>query len=155
MERLTWHNGEYWTQVQRVEVGYKDICAKLAAYEDTGLEPGEINAAISIKAWDEAVEDGYHKAIMELKEYYNLGGIDHFRELVEAEKDGRLVVYPKKKEMTEEELAEITGYKCPICANHRVCVVPGASPLCGETYTHFKPREESEAALRGEANGET
>lgn len=41
MERLTWHNGEYWTQVQDVNIGYKNICAKLAAYENTGLEPEE------------------------------------------------------------------------------------------------------------------
>lgn len=67
---------------------------RLAAYEETGLEPEEINAAVSIKAWDEAVEDGYHKAIMELKEYHDLGDIAHLRDLLAAEKDGRLVVLP-------------------------------------------------------------
>ena len=47
MKRLTWHNGEYWTQVQDTGVGYKDICARLAAYEDTGLEPEDLNRVLN------------------------------------------------------------------------------------------------------------
>ena len=50
MERLTWHNGEYWTQVQDTGVGYKDICARLAAYEDTGLTPEALNRAFNEEA---------------------------------------------------------------------------------------------------------
>ena len=42
--------------------------------------------------------------------------------------------------ISEEEAAEITGYKCPICENHEMCVLPYMKPLCGETYTHFKPK---------------
>lgn len=39
MKRMTWHNGEYWDQVPDEDVGYKNICARLAAYENTGLDP--------------------------------------------------------------------------------------------------------------------
>ncbi len=56
---------------------------RLAAYEDTGLEPEEIKIAL----------DG---ATREFMAYDDLGPIDHLRELVQAEQDGRLVVLPCK-----------------------------------------------------------
>ena len=58
--------------------------ARLAAYEDTGLEP-------------EAVEHlklaSMGKAIAEIKEFEGVP-IDRLRELAQAEKEGRLVVLP-------------------------------------------------------------
>ena len=56
---------------------------RLAAYENTGLEPEEI---------DELVE-GWNDFCTVLGE---CGGIDALRELAEANKDGRLVVLPCK-----------------------------------------------------------
>ena len=58
---------------------------RLAAYEDTGLEPEEI--ADFMKRWEQAVEIGGM-----LKKY----GIDHIWDIIQAEKDGRLVVLPCK-----------------------------------------------------------
>ena len=57
--------------------------SRLAAYEDTGLEPDEVNALQ--KDWSDLCT-----VIGEC------GGIDRLRELAEADKDGRLVVLPCK-----------------------------------------------------------
>ena len=63
----------------------KKILNRLAAYEDTGLEPEEI--ADFMKRWEQTVEIGGM-----LKKYC----IDHIRDLLHAEQDGRLVVLPCK-----------------------------------------------------------
>ena len=57
--------------------------SRLAAYEDTGLEPREVSAIV--KEWRDLC--------MVIGE---CGGIDRLRELAEADKDGRLVVLPCK-----------------------------------------------------------
>lgn len=54
---------------------------RLAAYEDTGLEPAEVSELI--KDWSDLCT-----AVGEC------GGIDRLRELAEADKEGRLVVLP-------------------------------------------------------------
>lgn len=58
-----------------------EICERLAAYEDTGLEPDEVNALQ--KDWSDLCT-----VIGEC------GGIDRLRELAEADKDGRVAVLP-------------------------------------------------------------
>ena len=66
------------------DCGFKvEICERLAAYEDTGLEPDEVNALQ--KDWSDLCT-----VIGEC------GGIDRLRELAEADKDGRIVVLPCK-----------------------------------------------------------
>lgn len=60
------------------------LYARLAAYEDTGLTTEEVSdLALQVKTLEtiEAMYDG-------------LGNPEHLRELVRAEKDGRLVVLP-------------------------------------------------------------
>lgn len=59
------------------------LVERLAAYEDTGLEPEEVSALV--KDWSDLCT-----IIGEC------GGIDRLRELAEADKDGRLVVLPCK-----------------------------------------------------------
>ncbi len=59
---------------------------RLAAYEDTGLEPGEVLTE------KELAEVGC--AIIRLKKYQDIGAIAYLRELAQAEKDGRLVMLP-------------------------------------------------------------
>lgn len=58
----------------------------LAAYENTGLEPKDV---ISGKELAELA-----CAMNRLKEYQDIGSIEHLRELVQAERDGRLVKVP-------------------------------------------------------------
>ena len=62
---------------------------KLSHYEDTGLEPEEMLTG------KELAEIAC--AINLLKEYQSFGPADHFRELAQAEKDGRLVMLPDAK----------------------------------------------------------
>ena len=62
-----------------------DAANRLSAYEDTGLEPEEIN--------DMALEVATLKTIESM--YDGLGNPDHLRDLLQAEKDGRLVVLEK------------------------------------------------------------
>ena len=59
---------------------------RLAAYEDTGLEPKDVVDLMG----------SHGMGILDLVDYHELGPIDHLRELVQAENDGRLVVLPCK-----------------------------------------------------------
>ena len=61
-----------------------DAANRLAAYEDTGMEPEEIN--------DMALEVATLKTIESM--YGGLGKPDHIRDILQAEQDGRLVVLP-------------------------------------------------------------
>lgn len=63
------------------------VCERLAAYEDTGIEPESVEALkLSMMG----------KAISEITEFDGLP-IDRLRELAEADKDGRVIVLPAKK----------------------------------------------------------
>ena len=62
-----------------------EICDRLAAYEDTGLEPESVEA-IKLSMMG--------KAISEIPEFDGFP-IDRLRELAEADKEGRLVVLEK------------------------------------------------------------
>ena len=69
----------------------QDVCrlkSRLAAYEDTGLEPQDIISAVDMAK--------IACALHELNAYKDLGPIDHIRDLIKAEQDGRLVVLPCK-----------------------------------------------------------
>ena len=59
------------------------LVERLAAYEDTGLEPREVSAIV--KEWSDLCTI-----------VGECGGIARLRELAEADKDGRLVVLPCK-----------------------------------------------------------
>ena len=63
----------------------KDVCDRLAAYEETGMEPGEIEQ-LKGEAFGLRVDK------QELEQYRALGPIDRLRELAEAalrrEQDG-------------------------------------------------------------------
>ena len=62
------------------------MCNRLAAYEDTGLEPQDIISAVDMAK--------IACALRELNAYKGLGPIDHIRDLIKAEQDGRLVELP-------------------------------------------------------------
>lgn len=65
-----------------------DAFDRLAAYEDTGLEPEDI-----ISAQDMFKIAG---ALHELNAYKDLGPIDRLRELAQADREGRVVVLDEK-----------------------------------------------------------
>ena len=95
MERLTtrcsgyavmaWEHEEKHTTQEWIDM----LTDRLAAYEDTGLEPEDI---FQIKG----EVFGLRLDKEELEQYRALGPIDHTRELLQAEQDGQIVVLPCK-----------------------------------------------------------
>ena len=65
-----------------------DAANRLAAYEDTCLEPQDIISAVDMSK--------IACALHELNAYKDLGPIDHIRDLIKAEQDGQLVVLDEK-----------------------------------------------------------
>ena len=134
------------------------LCNRLAAYEDTGLEPEEI--ADFMKRWEQTVEIGGM-----LKKYC----IDHIRDLLQAEQDGRLVVLPCKvgdtvwyiTPSTEICEAQVIGIWLNVYTNPQMWLeIKYYSKFTGECEhksridlmldkTVFLTREEAEAALKG------
>lgn len=121
------------------DCGFKvEICERLAAYEDTGLEPDKVNALQ--KDWSDLCT-----VIGEC------GGIDRLRELAEADKDGRIVVLPCK--------VGDTVYRLQYIEQTPGRFVVGVAEIkfallwleeFGETV--FLTREEAEAALEAMKN---
>ena len=84
---------------------YLQVIDRLAAYEDTGLEPGEVVAM---------------KIVLlgrELAKITDVDGVSINRicELAQAEKDGRLVVLPPNDPLTLDELREMDGEPVWVC----------------------------------------
>ena len=136
----------------------KKILNRLAAYEDTGLEPQDIISAVDMAK--------IACALHELNAYKDIGPIDHLRDLLQAENEGRLVVLPSK---TVWELTMDAGpdcdLKCPVDAYDEALgcdLCSKAKPfayerpctqerLKGLGKTVFLTREEAEATMK-EAN---
>lgn len=92
MERLTYwcdngHGGGKWFVAIDAEGGedYGPHVDRLAAYEETGLQPGEIEQL-------KGEVFGLRLGKQELEQYRALGPIDRLRELDQADREGRCVV---------------------------------------------------------------
>ena len=126
------------------------ILTRLAAYEDTGLEPEEIN--------DMALEVATLKTIESM--YDGLGNPDHLRDLLKAEQDGRLVVLDEPMRPLVWGDKEHDTILCPRC----LCDLMGGfefapscetmmfqCPHCGQPIKSDKAidmeQSEAEAAL--------
>ena len=118
MERITVFDGKFWAHknfppvkddtVDEFVDCVKELAARLAAYEDTGLEP-------------EAVEHlklaSMGKAIAKIKEFEGVP-VNRLRELAQAEKEGRLVVLPCSigdPVFMGTGRYKITGYEEDVC----------------------------------------
>ena len=130
------------------------VMKRLAAYEDTGMEPEEIN--------DMALEVATLKTIESM--YDGFGKPDHIRDLLQAEQDGRLVVLPCKvgdrvfhvRRVTQAEAKRmgaptrhrgIVYYEDrPFAIKEKLCTKSDYAQI-GKTV--FLTREEAEAALKG------
>ena len=114
------------------------ILTRLAAYEDTGLEPEEIN--------DMALEVATLKTIESM--YDGLGNPDHLRDLLQAEQDGRLVVLPCKVGDTIYQIDSERVYWSEVKRIIFGCGhIDFDERAIGKTV--FLTREEAEAALKG------
>lgn len=153
MERLTerWGEGDVWVK----EHDYVSAAHRLAAYEDTGLTPEEFHAYWVF------LEDmiGEQKASEAL---------DRFRQLVKADRDGRVVVLPCK--VGDTVWANLDGMrhtrKCVIefanIGSHVTTIVFSTVDGLREQYgvnpsafgkTVFLTREEAEKALEAMNDG--
>ena len=148
MERLTYFDGGKW----RLKIGDTEYSGeavdRLAAYEETGLEPEQIRTVLD-------------DAAREFAEYDAMAPKDRLRELAQADREGRCVVLPAKPDQTIYQWR--IGDDCPsvsrldgvqINADGEITypiwngyLTPGDF---GETV--FLTREE--AALRREQDGE-
>lgn len=125
----------------------QEVCrlkSRLAAYEDTGLEPEEITDFM--KRWERSVE---------IAGLCKKGGIGHLLELKKAEQDGRLLVLPCK--VGDTVYAAETGPVIPLSVAYVGVYLEGADggdwealDNIGETV--FLTREEAEAALAGKGS---
>ena len=86
MERLTYRDKDGFPMMKKRGGFKRGGVERLAAYEDTGLTPENVEA-LKLSAMG--------KAIAEITEFDGLP-IDRLRELAESDKDGRVVVLPCK-----------------------------------------------------------
>ena len=151
MERLTYWNEEYGCWSYHGPSG--EAAKRLAAYEDTGLEPEEIGALKSRE-----------KGLVELLNGVSCGcavTYTRLRELAQADREGRCVVLPAKPDQTIYQWR--IGDDCPsvsrldgvqINADGEITYPIWNGYLIAEDFgrTVFLTREE--AALRREQDGE-
>lgn len=147
MERLTYFDGGKW----RLKIGDTEYSGeavdRLAAYEETGLEPEQIRTVLD-------------DAAREFAEYDAMAPKERLRELAQADRDGRCVVLPAKPDQTIYQWR--IGDDCPsvsrldgaqINADGEITYPIWNGYLIPEDFgkTVFLTREE--AALRREQDG--
>lgn len=165
MERLTYWNEEYgcWSY----HCGSGEAANRLAAYEDTGLTPEEINDLASVREISPEAEYAINKHADSIIERLDklLAQTDddvRLRELAEADRDGRLVVLPCQS--GEHVFALLDGQKRVRECEVKYAVLDGwlkvfylapiddpgnlySAPFGAFGKTVFLTREEAKAAL--------
>ena len=135
-----------------------DADNRLAAYEDTGLEPEEIKVHEAVK-----YNAGYYHGDEDRCRWIEkeLGPIDHLRDLLQAEQTGRLVVLPCKvgdsiyiPDLEKKIPVKVRVQGISMSVSGRTILHFGGYPVecawgdgCGKDW--FFTREEAEAALKG------
>lgn len=121
------------------------VCDRLAAYEDTGLEPEAVETVkLALCA----------KHMVDL-ETLNNTPISRLVELAEADKDGRVVVLPCKVGDTVYRVFTVDGRE-PVIQATQVKTFGQAADLIGrigklsKLVSVFRTREEAEKAMKGE-----
>ena len=153
MKRMTIRNSD-WTVSQPTNLNWENVLYRLAAYEDTGLEPEEIKVHEAAK-----YNAGYYHGDEDRCRWIEkeLGPIDHLRDLLQAEQDGRLVVLPCKvgdhvwADGREAIVVWFFGYKTEryLHAQFLDNAEYTDIPFYEFGKTVFLTREEAEAALKG------
>ena len=122
-----------------------DAANRLAAYEDTGLEPEEIKVHEAVK-----YNAGYYHGDEDRCRWIEkeLGPIDHLRDLLQAEQDGRLVVLPCKVGDTVYQIDAERVYESEVKWIIFDCddIAFDERAIGGSI---FLTREEAEAVLKG------
>lgn len=159
MERLTerWGEDDVWVK----DHDYVSAAHRLAAYEDTGLEPEEVLPK------DKA--DEIALKLMRLVDLENFCSYTHLRELAEADKAGRVVALPCKVGDTVYEVTSrktISEYRVKAIRVELFCIFIEWNIVAGfvdksifgvSVYeigkTVFLTREEAEKALEARKDG--
>lgn len=150
------HGGGKWFVAIDAEGGedYGPHVDRLAAYEETGLEPGEI----------EQLKGEVFRLRLDKQELSALGPIDRLRELKQADDEGRCVVLPAKPDQTIYQWR--IGDDCPSVSRLDGVQINADGEItypiwCGHLTpgdfgkTVFLTREEAERALNGGGQGGT
>lgn len=122
---------------------------RLAAYEDTGLEPEEINGLCEMDRRAKMTD------MLRDEEYFGIS-IDRLRELAQAEKEGRCVVLDTPRKPLVWGDVDHATCPCPDCGEDLMGIPYGERmvlqcPVCGQYLdaTKIVAPEEAEAALAG------
>ena len=103
MKRLTMRNSD--GKVSRpYGVTVDEVFYRLSEYEDTGLEPEEIN---------ELCTDDVAEVAKMFRKMIESGEINHLQDLLQAENDGRIVVLPCKVGDAVWAIRSYQGHKHP------------------------------------------
>lgn len=176
MERITVFDGKFWAHknfppvkddtVDEFVDCVKELAARLAAYEETGLEPEEIERILDSYGRGMTLRTENAQRLEIIKEI----PINRIRELAQAEKEGRLVVLPcdvgdKLYDVTLGEvrekivislsmlLSKSVNHLVIHAENFRNAVTSYELQDVGKTV--FLTREAAEAALEERSGGRT
>ena len=133
MERLTEYRHRYFDD-EFMDSGVAKFFNRLAAYEDTGLEPEEIKGF----AEDVAYQFGYYFPIKDML-YISTGGLSTLERAFD------ILGWNDPHPVTECEC------EFPGCHEHATCGTPtkdGYKRVCGKHFAELY-RDEAEAALKG------
>ena len=147
LDKLKYGEGEREAVTRHMIELEQEVCrlkSRLAAYEDTGMEPEDVRR----------LQKDWTSLIITIDE---MGCMPHLRELYEAEKEGRLVVLPCKvgdhawADGREAIVVWFFGYKTEryLHAQFLDNAEYTDIPFCEIGKTVFLTREEAEAALKG------
>ena len=163
MERLTYWNEEYGCWSYHGPSG--EAAKRLAAYEETGLEPEEINPTVKGHSEFLAYHEGYEQGEFDQYMEFCDGGIsiDRLHDLAQADREGLCGIPPMKLhqkifrvfdgEIREETVCGAIWEPLMPRPRWKVFVMGGGMPyfwheVFGKTV--FLSRAEAEAALRRE-----
>ena len=174
MERLTEHCGDLVQIKKSCNLYDGSIVQRLAAYEDTGFDPMDIEM---LRRAHDATKQNLETAKRVIAEWDAIilsKGYDFIKNLLQAEQEGRLVVLPCKvgdmvwliedpwtgkplKKPLECEVNAIKKYSHGVYINllFDTRTFNGTRDFNIEYFgkSVFLAREEAEAALKGESNG--
>ena len=155
MDRLTYRDKDGMAMMKERGGWKSGGIDRLAAYEDSGLEPQDIISAVDMAK--------IACALHELNAYKDIGPIDHLRDLLQAEKDGRLVLLPCKvgddvwfvRKFGKGQCIKRAEVSC-INIDFRGEVFVSARRISGGYIgkTVFLTREDAEAALAQKGDSE-
>lgn len=152
MERLTLVPNDGRDAGLRGYCSEQDAINRLAAYEDTGLEPEEVESMMSMREIPPEIEYAIDKhassAIEKLDSLLSReDNSDHVKDLLNAESEGRLLVLPCK---VGDKVYQTDGIKIYESTVRQLIFDTEniAFDVCAIGKSVFRTREEAEAKLK-------